>query len=235
MTDRRGGLPEAPDLAAAFAARPARRRPERPSPEPVEPPQEVVETPEASPETEERQEPQEEPAPPPVALVPAQPAPPPAVSSPAVEIDLPNLGPIGKTTMQCAVNIELTVQARFAYYQDERKRVTGLEPTNAVVMRRAVSAANKKGVFPELLEAAQARLQTGEEEDEESSDLFGEVEGRKTSRGRTKATGQQPFRPSRQELAVIDALWQGFDFPSRSDFCNAVLDWWLPQIPKNRK
>jgi hypothetical protein len=229
VTERSGGLPDAPDLAAAFAARPSRKRPD-----PVAPSQEPVETPQAAVEPEEREEPQRKPAPAPVALVPAQSAPP-AAPGPEVEITLPNLGPIGKTTMQCAVNIELTVQARFTYYQDERKAATGLEPTNAVVMRRAVSAANKKGVFPELLEAAQARLQTGEEEDEESGGLFGEVEGRKASRGRTKATGQQPFRPSRQELAVIDALWRGFGFPSRSDFMNAVLDWWLPQIPRNRK
>ena len=220
-----GGLPDAPDLAAAFAARPNRRKPE--------PPPRPVEEPETPPEPEAAPEPPPEPEKPSVALLPAQAAAP-ATPAPKVDIELPNLGALGRTTMQCAVNIDLGVQDRFNEYQADRKTATGREPTNAVVIRRAVAAANKEEVFGELLEAALLRLRTGEEADDDSDSLFGEVEGRKESRGRTKTTGQQPFRPSRQELAVIDAIWQGYHFPSRSDFLNAVLDWWLPKAKKRR-
>lgn len=238
MTERHGGLPDDPDLAAAFSAgrNRQRKRQEADAQKPVEPPQAAPEAPERRPEPAAPEVAQEEPVQAPVALVPPQAAPPAAAPTRTpVEIVIPDLGPTGKLTLQCAVNISVDVRNRFSAYQADRYASTGLEPTNAVVVRRAVLAANKANAFHDLREVALARLQIGESEDEDPDDLFGEVEGRRETRGRIKLTAQQPFRPSRQELAVIDAIWKGFGFPSRSDFLHAVLDWWLPPLPKKRR
>jgi hypothetical protein len=224
MTDRIGGLPDDPDLAAAFARRPQREKPRvaQPPETPVAPPPVVPEEPAVVPDPET----------PEAVLVPAQPVPAESARQPdPITLPFPDLGTTGKLTMQCAVNISLDVQERFDAYQAAKSQETGRTPTNAVVVRRAVNAANNAGAFFKIRERALARLQPDEDD---SGSLFGEVEGRRSARGRIKQTAQQPFRPSRQELAVIDTLWKGYEFPSRSDFLDAVLDWWLPDLPRKK-
>jgi hypothetical protein len=226
MTERLGGLPDDPDLAAAFARRPQREKPR------------VAKAPEAPvaplPVVAEEPAPVVEPEAPEPVLVPAQPAPVESIRPDPIALTFPDLGPTGKLTMQCAVNISLDVRDRFDTYQAAKTQETSRTPTNAVVVRRAVNAANNAGAFFEIRERALARLQPDEDDEDDSGSLFGEVEGRRSARGRIKQTAQQPFRPSRQELAVIDVIWEGYGFPSRSDFLDAVLDWWLPDIPRKK-
>ncbi|NUP35751.1 MAG: hypothetical protein HOY76_01690 [Streptomyces sp.] len=129
-----------------------------------------------------------------------------------------------------------SVRERFAHYQLTKKMQTGKEPTNAVVVRRAVLNARKNDLFAQLLEQVRHRQQPVEEEDHDPDGLFGEVPGRRAERGRMKDSVQQSFRPSYQELEVIDAMTTAYGFPSRSDFLDAALDAFLPPLPagKNR-
>jgi hypothetical protein len=146
-------------------------------------------------------------------------------------IVIPELGEMGTKATQCTVMVSDSVRQRFAHYQLAKKMEKGSEPTNAVVVRRAVIHARKNNLFPQLLESVRQRQQPVDEEDYDPDDLFGDVPGRRTERGRMKNTVQQSFRPSYQELAVIDALSEGYGFPSRSDFMDAVLDAFLPSLP----
>ncbi|WP_459963920.1 hypothetical protein [Nocardia sp. IFM 10818] len=148
-----------------------------------------------------------------------------------VRVEVPNLGADGAKLTQCLVNIESGVRDRFGHYQTVAKQSTGQEPNNAVVVRRAFVHARKADAFAELLIAVRNRSRLVEDEDDDPDGLLGPVEGRRSARGRMKNSVQQSFRPSRQELATYDAFWQGYGFPSRSDFLDAILDLFLPELP----
>ncbi|HEX5567932.1 MAG TPA: hypothetical protein VFY14_13570 [Streptomyces sp.] len=148
-----------------------------------------------------------------------------------VTIQVPDLGPEGARATQCTIMVSATVRDRFARYQLARKTEKGTEPTNAVVVRRAVLHARRHDLFPQLLETVRHRAQPLDDEDHDPDDLFGAVPGRRVERGRIKDSVQQSFRPSYQELAVIDAITAAYGFPSRSDFLDAALDAFLPPLP----
>ncbi|MCZ4098042.1 hypothetical protein [Streptomyces sp. H39-C1] len=147
-----------------------------------------------------------------------------------------SLGSPGEVATQCSIMISGGVRKRFAAYQLSRKLTTGHEPTNAIVVRRAVIHAKRQDLFAGLLEALRHQQQPAQDEDYDPEGMFGDVPARRTARGRVKDSVQQSFRPSLQELAVIDALTAGHGFPTRSDFLNAALDAFLPQLsePKGR-
>jgi hypothetical protein len=145
-------------------------------------------------------------------------------------VQIRNLGEAGQRATQCTVMVSVSVRDRFAHYQ-LTKKMEGREPTNAVVVRRAVLHARKNDLFAQLLEKVRHRQQPVEDEDHDPDGLFGEVPGRRAERGRVKDSVQQSFRPSYQELEVIDAITSAYGFPSRSDFLHAALDAFLPPLP----
>jgi hypothetical protein len=250
---RRGGLPEDDSLSAFAAAAnaattPRRRRresedrpaepqaPEQPATAPAPPSEPAVsETPGGEATglgpgvAVERQRVSDQPL-----VRQAAPAPVPPQSSAPIrrhQVEVPDLGQVGAHPVQCTVNVSVSVRDRFAAYQLAKKVETGREPTNAVVVKRAMLAARKGARFPVLLEAVRHRQQPVEVEDDDPEGLFGDVVGRRAERGRIKDVVQQSFRPSRQELAVIDAFSSAYGFPSRSDFLDVVLDDFLPPLP----
>lgn len=162
----------------------------------------------------------------------ARPEPEPREAPPAVQ--LPVAASVQNTTTGCTINVSTDVRARFAHYQLVQKVETGHEPTNAVVVRRAVLHVQKEQLFGQLLMLLRQGQQEIQEEDLDPDGLFGEAPERRTERGRVKDSTQQSFRPSWRELAVIDALTARHGFPSRSDFLTAVLDSFLPALPKAR-
>ncbi|WP_328891948.1 hypothetical protein [Streptomyces sp. NBC_00316] len=223
---KRGGLPDDDGLKAfasaasnAFQAPPVRRR--APTPDPP--------APEAAP------------APAPASANAVEPEPvQPAVAKPAsrsaeptvvVEVQVPQLGERGQEAGQCTIMVSSDVRKRFAHYQLTQKMTTGHEPTNAVVVRRAVLHVKKHDLFDSLRENLRHRRQPVQEEDSDPDGLFGEVPARRTARGSVKDSRQQSFRPSSRELAVIDALASAYAFPNRSDFLNGALDAFLPPLP----
>ncbi|MDQ8707527.1 hypothetical protein RCO28_34415 [Streptomyces sp. LHD-70] len=125
------------------------------------------------------------------------------------------------------------LQRRFDHYQVLKRRASGTTPSNAVVVRRAFLHARREELFSKLLRQVQERQQpTMDEEDHDEDGLFDVVPARRPELGRTKHTRQQSFRPSRQELALYDSFCTWYGFPNRSDFLDAVLDAFLPQLPK---
>ncbi|MFI6645700.1 hypothetical protein [Streptomyces sp. NPDC050504] len=248
-TEVDGGLPDNDkDLdafgaaaAAAFTPKP-RRRAAKPSaaPEPqpaapaeatppseAGPPSEAAPPPEAGPSSVVRTVPAPVPAPAAAGGV--------AAEQPVV-VRIPQLGAPGQDATQCTVMVDRTVRKRFARYQSAQQQATGHEPTNAVVVRRAMLQARKNDRFAALRQTVRLRQQPLQEEDHDAEGLFGEVPERRTERGAVKDSAQQSFRPSRQELAVYDAYSTAYGFPSRSDFLNAVLDAFLPELPaKDRR
>jgi hypothetical protein len=148
-------------------------------------------------------------------------------------VQIRNLGEAGQRATQCTVMVSVSVRDRFAHYQ-LTKKMEGREPTNAVVVRRAVLHARKNDLFAQLLEKVRHRQQPVEDEDHDPDGLFGEVPGRRAERGRVKDSVQQSFRPSYQELEVIDAITAAYGFPSRSDFLDAALDAFLPPMPSGK-
>ncbi|MFD6416179.1 hypothetical protein [Streptomyces sp. NPDC060194] len=126
------------------------------------------------------------------------------------------------------------VRKRFAAYQLAQKLSTGHEPTNAVVVRRAVLHAKKHDLFATLLESVRHRQQPVQDADFDPDNIFGDVPARRTERGAVKDGRQQSFRPSKQELAVIDGFTTAYGFPNRSDFLNGALDAFLPALPEGR-
>ncbi|MFC8262692.1 hypothetical protein ACFUNF_35040 [Streptomyces sp. NPDC057291] len=223
---KRGGLPDDDGLKAfasaassAFQASPVRRR----APSSDAPPLEAV-------------------APAPASAKAVEPQPVlPAVANPGsrstdpavvVEVHVPQLGERGQEAGQCTIMVSSDVRRRFAHYQLTQKLTTGHEPTNAVVVRRAVLHVKKHDLFDSLREALRHRRQPVQEEDSDPDGLFGEVPARRTARGSVKDSRQQSFRPSSRELAVIDALASAYAFPNRSDFLNSALDAFLPPLPE---
>ncbi|SFT21535.1 hypothetical protein [Streptomyces sp. ok210] len=222
---KRGGLPEDDGLKAfasaassAFQAAPVRRRaptPDEPAPETAPAPAPVIAN-----------------AVEPKRILPAA-APGSRSAEPAVvvEVHVPQLGERGQEAGQCTIMVSSDVRKRFAHYQLTQKMTTGHEPTNAVVVRRAVLHAKKHNLFDSLREALRHRRQPVQEEDNDPDGLFGEVPARRTARGSVKDSRQQSFRPSSRELAVIDTLASAYAFPNRSDFLNSALDAFLPPSP----
>ncbi|MFG2775304.1 hypothetical protein [Streptomyces sp. NPDC048350] len=167
------------------------------------------------------------------AALPASLAHPRRVVAPLAALPVEAVGRRG--TDQCTVMIDQNVRTRFEQYQTVQKVLTGREPTNAVVVRRAVLHAQRHGLYEEMLSKLRSRAQPAQEEDADPDGLFGvEVTGRRTERGRVKNRTQQSFRPSARELAVIDGLTDQWGFPSRSDFVNEVLDAFLPALKRER-
>ncbi|MFE4654933.1 hypothetical protein [Streptomyces sp. NPDC056707] len=148
---------------------------------------------------------------------------------------MPQMGERGQEAGQCTIMVSSDVRKRFAHYQLTQKMTTGHEPTNAVVVRRAVLHVKKHDLFDALREALRHRRQPVQEEDSDPDGLFGEVPARRTARGSVKDSRQQSFRPSSRELAVIDALASAYTFLNRSDFLNSALDAFLPPLPESAR
>lgn len=147
------------------------------------------------------------------------------------QVQVPNLGPSGARATQCTIMISQNVRDRFAQYQLSKKMAGEKEPANSLVVRRAFLHAKRSNLFSELLSSVYQQHNAVDEEDYDEDGMLGEVVGRRAVRGRLKDSGQQSFRPSEQELANYDAFTQAYGFPSRSDFLDAVLDAFLPQLP----
>ncbi|WP_045562706.1 hypothetical protein [Streptomyces sp. FxanaA7] len=147
------------------------------------------------------------------------------------QVQVPTLGPAGARATQCTVMVSHSVRERFAHYQLSKKMAGDKEPSNALVVRRAFLYCKRNSLFGKLLGDVYQQHNAVDEEDYDEDGMLGEVVGRRAVRGRLKDSGQQSFRPSEQELANYDAFSQAYGFPSRSDFLNAVLDEFLPQLP----
>jgi hypothetical protein len=144
-------------------------------------------------------------------------------------------GPSANTATQCTVNVSAGVRERFTAYQTTKRLETGAEPTNAIVVLRAVLHARKHDAFAAMREYLRHQQHPVTEDDDDPDGLFGDVEGRRAQRGRTKDSRQLPFRPSHRELAVIDILTRGYGFANRSEFLDAALNAFLPQVDKRRR
>ncbi|WP_328545420.1 hypothetical protein [Streptomyces europaeiscabiei] len=147
------------------------------------------------------------------------------------QVQVPSLGPAGARATQCTVMVSHSVRERFAHYQLSKKMAGDKEPSNALVVRRAFLYCKRNNLFGKVLADVYQQHNAVDEEDYDEDGMLGEVVGRRAVRGRLKDSGQQSFRPSEQELANYDAFCQAYGFPSRSDFLNAVLDEFLPQLP----
>ncbi|MFF7764205.1 hypothetical protein [Streptomyces griseorubiginosus] len=142
--------------------------------------------------------------------------------------------PSGNLPTQCTIMVQAQVRERFGRYQTAQKVDTGVEPTNAVVVKRAFLHAHRNDLWAQLREAVRHRQQPVSEEDDDPAGLFGEVPARRVDRGGVKHGVQQSFRPSQQELDVYDAYAEAYRFDNRSDFLDAVLDTFLPPLPSRR-
>lgn len=163
-------------------------------------------------------------------------APAPAGSVPgAPALRVPDLGEAGRHSTQCTIMVRTEIRRRFEHYQGITKLQTGREPTNAVVVRRAVLHARKQNLFARMLESVRYRQQPVADEDLDDDGLLGGVPNRRTDRGRIKDSDQQSLRPSRQELAVFDAYVDAYSFANRSEFLDAALDAFLPELPASKK
>ncbi|MFI6658149.1 hypothetical protein ACIBL8_21800 [Streptomyces sp. NPDC050523] len=132
---------------------------------------------------------------------------------------------------QCTIMVQPQVRRRFGLYQTAQKVETGVEPTNAVVVKRAFLHAHRNDLWAQLREAVRHRQHPVSDEDDDPEGLFGEVPARRVDRGGVKHGVQQSFRPSPQELAVYDTYAAAYSFDNRSDFLDAVLDAFLPPLP----
>ncbi|GGN46350.1 hypothetical protein [Streptomyces fuscichromogenes] len=155
---------------------------------------------------------------------------------PVARIEIAHTGAdASRLPTQCTIMVQAQVRDRFGKYQTAQKVETGLEPTNAVVVKRAFLHANRNDLWPQLREAVRHRQQPISEEDHDPDGLFGEVPARRVDRGGVKHGVQQSFRPSLQELAVYDAYAEAYSFNNRSDLLDAVLDAFLPSLPAVRR
>lgn len=143
--------------------------------------------------------------------------------------------PGSNRSTQCTVNVSTSVRDRFAAYQTAKRMENGAEPTNAVVVRRAVLHARKHDLFARMQEYVRHRQAPAYEEDDDPDDLFGEAQGRRVERGRVLDSQQQTFRPTYKEVAVIDALAAAYGFANRSEFVDAALEVFLPPLPDKRR
>lgn len=160
---------------------------------------------------------------------------PPGLQGVSIEVQVPALGSAGMRATQCTIMASGSVRDRFAHYQLSKKMAGEKEPSNALVVRRAFLYCKRANLFGKLLTDVYQQHNAVEDEDYDEDGLLGEVIGRRAVRGRLKDSGQQSFRPSEQELVTYDAYSQAYGFPSRSDFLNAVLDEFLPQLPASSR
>ncbi|GGV57338.1 hypothetical protein [Streptomyces spectabilis] len=135
---------------------------------------------------------------------------------------------------QCTVMVHSEVRKRFLNYQTATKVQTGVEPTNAVVVKRAFLHAKKHDLWASLREQVRQRQQPVSAEDDDPDGLFEEVPTRRVDRCGTKHGVQQSFRPTPRELTVYDTYASTYGFDNRSEFLDAVLDGFLPQLPAKR-
>lgn len=245
-TDKRGGLPE-DDALGAFAAGalpPRRRRnpsPDR-TPDPDPNPAAGGPPPEEADQAEAAQAADTQGPPVGTTVDEYKPAPLPEPRRKTERGYLPSPSGIAPQTTgnalrstQCTIMVSVSVRDRFAAYQLAKKLERGTEPTNAVVVRRAVLHARRNDLFAQMLQYVRHRQQPTDDEDDDPDGVFGDVRGRRTERGRTKDSQQQSFRPSYQELAVIDTLTEAYGFENRSEFLDACLDTFLPPLPDKRR
>ncbi|WP_158857941.1 hypothetical protein [Streptomyces sp. NRRL B-1347] len=135
---------------------------------------------------------------------------------------------------QCTVMVHSEVRKRFLNYQTATKVQTGVEPTNAVVVKRAFLHAKKHDLWTSLREQVRHRQQPVSPEDDDPDGLFEEVPTRRVDRCGTKHGVQQSFRPTPRELTVYDTYASTYGFDNRSEFLDAVLDGFLPPLPAKR-
>lgn len=231
------------------------RKPDKPAPADPAPPtadsgpepdeQPVKDAPVAIP-TQAEPDPEPEPTPQPEAEAPApepaaevevrtRPAPTRAVPVPLAELPIRREDVGAQRSTQCTVNVSTDVRVRFSAYQLAKKLSVGAEPTNAVVVRRAVLHARRNDLFARMREAIRHRQTPLDDEDDDPEGLFGDVPGRRAERGRVREVAQLPFRPSYEELQVIDALARAYEFANRSEFLDAALDEFLPPLQDKRR
>lgn len=158
-----------------------------------------------------------------------------AIGAAPAPIPVPPGHSTGNDATQCTIMVQRQVRERFSHYQTALKAQTGWEPTNAVVVRRAFLHAKRQELWSDLLQRARNRQQPLSDEDLDPDGLFGDVPNRRVDRGSVKESTQQSFRPSKQELAVYDAFATAHGFDNRSDFLDAVLAAFLPDLPSNRR
>ncbi|MGR3875722.1 hypothetical protein ACUXZZ_45135 (plasmid) [Streptomyces graminifolii] len=161
--------------------------------------------------------------------------PPGLVEGGVVEVRVPDLGRAGTDPTQCTIMISSNVRDRFSHYQLEKKMAGEPEPANAMVVRRAFLHARRHQLFGEILRNWYHQTIAVDQEDYDEDGLLGEVVGRRSVRGRVRDSGQQSFRPSRQELATYDAFQTAYGFTDRSAFLEGVLDKFLPELPASRR
>jgi hypothetical protein len=156
-------------------------------------------------------------------------------AAPAVRVEV-DRAPTQSSNLptQCTIMVQSQVRERFGRYQTTQKVESGVEPTNAVVVKRAFLHAHRNDLWVQLREAVRHRQQPVSEEDDDPDGLFGDVPARRVDRGGVKHGVQQSFRPSPQELKVYDAYAEAYLFDNRSDFLDAVLDAFLPPLPNRR-
>ncbi|WP_433717252.1 hypothetical protein ACQP2U_43085 (plasmid) [Nocardia sp. CA-084685] len=159
------------------------------------------------------------------------------IANETITVNAPRLGPAGEDGTNALVNVDVEVRDRFEAYQDAVKQKTGSAPTNGVVVRRAFKHARKADSWLRLLEEELQRnrpqdAELDDDEDDDLAEILGDVNGRRAARGRVKNKAQQSFRPSKQELASFDAIWEAVGFPDRSGFINAMLHDFLPEGKK---
>ncbi|MBM9510030.1 hypothetical protein [Actinacidiphila acididurans] len=141
----------------------------------------------------------------------------------------------GRTT-QVTINVSSSVRDRFAAYQLAQKIERGVEPTNAVVVKRAVLHAHRNDLWGQMREHVRHRQAPAFEEDDDPDGLFGDVPtAGQAVRGRARDTVQQSFRPSLAELARYDQLAAEYGFDNRSEFLDVALEFYLPQAEAKRR
>ncbi|HEY5834944.1 hypothetical protein [Streptomyces sp.] len=177
-----------------------------------------------------REEPVHRPAPPPPAPVEPRPLRPLSVRS------APAPMAADQRAVQCTINVSASVRDRFAAYQLAQKVEAGAEPTNAVVVKRAVLRAYREDLWQQMREYVRHRQTPVFEEDDDPDGLFGEAPaGRQTVRGRARDTVQQSFRPTLAELARYDEFAAQQGFANRSEFLDAALELFLPALSDKRR
>jgi hypothetical protein len=121
--------------------------------------------------------------------------------------------------------VDVDVLERFKAYQLQQKIRTGEDPSNTVVVFRAINAAVKAKQLEEL--------NAGPEED---SDDFLSIHapGRRTSRERRR-TDQLSWRPTFGNLEMIDGLVQQYQYKDRSRLINVVLGAFLPELRRGKR
>ncbi|MGW6203720.1 hypothetical protein ACWF9B_08750 [Streptomyces sp. NPDC055089] len=121
--------------------------------------------------------------------------------------------------------VDVQVLERFKAYQLQQKIRTGEDPSNTVVVFRAINAAVKAKQLEEL---------NAPPEEETDDFLSIHAPGRRTSRERRR-TDQLSWRPTFGNLAMIDGLVQQFQYKDRSRLINVVLDAFLPELKRSKR